>query len=209
MVTRIGYLGVRVTEKDAAYGSGQGAICEQTVSLFRGRTPYFCLNSPRRCQNPSVTILETRVTSSPKDKTMHKTFRYASAFTLCLAAAPVHAEEHTIVLTGFSYFPAITYLSAGDTVRFINESGEEQTVVGKDVGWVVGPLQDSEEGLLTVNEETELAFYSAYQPSDSESDVAGGDDAATASDDPNYGDYENARIKAEVTFDPAPLDEDT
>lgn len=106
------------------------------------------------------------------------------------------AEEHLVVLTGFSYFPAITFAQPGDTVNFINESGEEQTVVGKDSGWTIGPLAAEEQGSLTVTEETELAFFAAYTVEPEE----GADPAA----EPEEGTYENAPIKAEISFDAAP-----
>lgn len=115
-------------------------------------------------------------------------------------ASQAHAAEHTIVLTGFSYFPAVTYVSPGDTVIFVNSSGEEQTVVGKDAGWTVGPLQNDEEGALSVTQETELRFYAAHQE-DVEGEAV--DDEETAESE--YGSYETAPIKAEITFDEPPL----
>lgn len=139
----------------------------------------------------------------------------AGAMTLGLIGT-AQAENHTIVMTGFSYFPSVTYANPGDSVTFINESGEEQTVVGKDSGWFVGPLQAEETGTLSITEETELAFYSAYcnngnDGSDGNCGVgndgdgstgAGGDDAG---DDMNgYGTYEDAPVKAEISFDIPP-----
>ncbi|MEP4198623.1 MAG: hypothetical protein ABJL99_23620 [Aliishimia sp.] len=126
----------------------------------------------------------------------------ASALSLAIAA-PVAAEEHIVVLTGFTYFPNVTYADPGDTIRFVNESGEEETVVGRDTGWTVGPLADNEEGTLVITEETELAFFSAYTP-------ASGGEAST--DDPdatdvigdNFGTYEDADITAEISFEDPP-----
>ena len=121
----------------------------------------------------------------------------------CLGlSGAAHAEEHMIVLTGFSYFPAVTYVAPGDTVVFINESGEEQTVVGKDAGWTVGPLNNEEQGSLEVTAETELKFFAAYV-AESGSEAGDEDDEDSGED---YGSYEDAPIKAEITFDEAPLD---
>ncbi len=128
----------------------------------------------------------------------------AGAFSL-LMAAPAMAEEHVVILTGFSYFPAITYAQPGDTVRFVNQSGDEETVVGRDVGWVIGPLQDQEEGMLTVNEETELAFFSAYIACEAEPCGEASDDPSS---DEEYGTYEDAPIKAEITFEIPNLEEE-
>lgn len=146
-------------------------------------------------------------------------FLTASAFSLALAV-PALATEHVIIVTGFSYFPAVTYANSGDKVRFINQSGGPETVVGRDTGWVIGPLKDLEEGELVVNEETELAFFSAYKDCSNGSDGKDGncglgndtDQTTTttgtttgstdgAVDLNPYGTYEEATIKAEITFE--------
>ncbi len=132
---------------------------------------------------------------------------------------PALANDHIVIVTGFSYFPAITFASPGDTIRFVNQSGRSETVVGRDTGWVIGPLEDLEEGELVVTEETELAFFSAYKDCSNEADSSdgncglGNDDTGdaiasgdgTTSDPDPYGTYEEATIKAEISFDPAPL----
>lgn len=135
----------------------------------------------------------------------------AGATTLGLASA-VQAEEHTIIMTGFSYFPTITYAQPGDTVTFVNESSEELTVVAKDSGWFVGPLQDEETGHLQITEETELAFFAAYCNNGNDGadgncgfgndgDAGAGGDDDNTGDDSEYGNYEDAPIKAEITFE--------
>ena len=101
-----------------------------------------------------------------------------------------------VVMTGFSYFPAVTYAVPGDTIRFINESGEAQTVVGKDSGWSLGPLQDQASDTLTVSEETELKFFAAYQCT---SECEGEEEQE------NPGNYDEAPIKAEISFSQPPL----
>ncbi len=118
-------------------------------------------------------------------------------------ASAAAAEEHIVILTGFSYFPAVTYANSGDTVTFVNESGEEQTVVGKDVGWVIGPLDNAGEGTLVVNEETELKFFAAYV--DCSLQECDDDDEGEEIPGEDYGTYDDAPIRAEITFDAAPL----
>lgn len=129
---------------------------------------------------------------------MFKKWQLAAATVIGLANA-AHAEEHMIVITGFSYFPAVTYAKPGDLVRFINQSGESQMVVGKDTGWMVGPLQDQQEAILSVDEETELSFFAAYGDWN---EAEGPSD-----DDADYGDYEDAVVRAEIIFDSAPVTE--
>ena len=149
---------------------------------------------------------------------MVKKLFLAGACALGLNSA-AHADQHVVVLTGFSYFPAITYVDAGDTVIFVNESGETQTVVAKDSGWTVGPLDNEAEGALVVQEDTELLFFAAYCEEENVDaagncgqGIAGGNDqTADGSDtsvdtpDDTYGSYEGAPIKAEISFEPAPL----
>lgn len=137
-----------------------------------------------------------------------KTLLRASALSLALAL-PAQADstgrEHIIIVTGFSYFPAITFAKPGDTVRFVNQSGGTETVVGRDTGWIVGPLEDQQEGALVITEETELAFFSAYQ--DCGACTAGEEDpdADSGTTDP-YGSYDDAAIKAEISFDAPDLE---
>lgn len=139
----------------------------------------------------------------------------AGALALGLGTA-AQADEHVVVLTGFSYFPAITYVHPGDTVIFVNESGETQTVVAKDSGWTVGPLDNEAEGALVVDDDTELLFFAAYC-NEENVDAAGncgqgtgqanttGGDASVDTPDDTYGDYEGAPIKAEISFESPPL----
>jgi len=119
-------------------------------------------------------------------------------------ASAAAAEEHIVILTGFSYFPAVTYAQSGDTVVFVNESGEEQTVVGKDTGWVIGPLENAAEGMLVVNEETELKFFAAYVNCSQES-CDNDEEEGNSLPGEDYGTYDDAPIRAEITFDAAPL----
>ena len=139
---------------------------------------------------------------------MIKNALFAGAAALVMASA-AQAEEHVVVLTGFSYFPSVVYVNSGDSVRFQNESGEEQTVVAKDADWIVGPLQNLAEGTLILTEETELRFYAAYGGADCANENGGEDGNCGFGNDPTvedqYGDYEAAPIKAEITFDSAPL----
>lgn len=117
---------------------------------------------------------------------MLKNLHIAGALVLGMTSA-AQAEEHLVVLTGFAYFPGVIYAHPGDTVRFINESGQEQTVVGKDADWVIGPLGDNEEASIKINAGMELLFFAAHD------------------DDDDFGTYEQAPVRAEITFENPPL----
>lgn len=144
----------------------------------------------------------------------------ASALSLALAT-PALANDHVVIVTGFSYFPAVTFAEPGDTVRFLNQSGGPETIVGRDTGWVIGPLNDQEEGELVVTEETELAFFSAYMDctegsatqdagcsTSRDAPTTTGDAASSAAPQNPYGNFEDAVIKAEISFDHPALEAD-
>lgn len=59
-------------------------------------------------------------------------------------------NEHTVMVLGASFFPRVTYASPGDTVRFINASEAEQSIVAKDENWTVGPIAIEGEEIFTV-----------------------------------------------------------
>lgn len=118
---------------------------------------------------------------------MFKTWQIATALVVGMTSA-AQAEEHMVVMTGFSYFPDVIYAKPGDKVRFVNRSGQEQIVVGRGSQWTVGPLENEGDGLLVVAQSTELAFFAAY-----ENGWNG-----------NYGTYNEAPIKAAITFAPPP-----
>jgi plastocyanin len=121
---------------------------------------------------------------------MRNHWQFAGALAAGLiGATAAHAVEHQVVLTGYTYFPAISYAAPGDTVRFINDSDVSQTVVARDAGWVVGPLDPAEEATLVVTEDMELSFFSAY------------------AEDGEYGAYDSAPVRAEISFDAPPLTE--
>jgi len=122
---------------------------------------------------------------------MFKTWHFATALVMGMTSA-AHAEEHMVVMTGFSYFPNVIYAKPGDKVRFVNRSGQEQIVVGRDTDWTVGPLANEGDGVLVVSQSTELAFFAAYE---------NGDDG---DDDDAYGNFDEAPIKATIPFSPPP-----
>ena len=122
---------------------------------------------------------------------MFKKWQFATALVMGMTSA-AHAEEHMVVMTGFSYFPDVIYAKPGDQVRFVNRSGEDQIVVGREMDWTVGPLANDGDGVLQVSQSTELAFFAAYE------------DGGDGDDDDAYGNYEDAPIKATITFAPPP-----
>ena len=65
-------------------------------------------------------------------------------------AAPAVAEEHIVVILEAAFFPEQTFVETGDVVRFVNASGQLQTVRHLDGIWTTLPLADGEELLVTI-----------------------------------------------------------
>ncbi|MHA7868349.1 MAG: cupredoxin domain-containing protein [Salipiger thiooxidans] len=87
---------------------------------------------------------------------LRKTGRRALALTLSiplsvgLLSAPVHAEEHYVLMMGIGYFPDYVYPTVGDTIRFVNNSDLAMSAVATDDSWSTGLLQPGEQSLIDV-----------------------------------------------------------
>jgi len=104
------------------------------------------------------------------------------ALTLGLFAAPLSAEEHSVLLMGQGYFPSQVYPAIGDTVLFENSSIVAMSATASDGSWDTGVLQPGERYTLevtqgmtqtfgdTVNEGSIAAGVISYAPT--QSDVA-------------------------------------
>lgn len=77
--------------------------------------------------------------------------------TFCLAivsgmfmSTATYAEQHDILVLPTAYFPQTTYVHAGDTLTFVNNSDEIITVVSADGAWTTGELSFEESATITV-----------------------------------------------------------
>jgi len=105
---------------------------------------------------------------------------------LMTSASIAAAEEHVIFYLGDAFFPEVTYVDAGDTIRFLNSSTSEMTVVSLDEEWSVGPVGIDESQTLAVSGGMTLKFF----------------DATAADAD---GESEAEAVEGELSFEPAPL----
>lgn len=76
-------------------------------------------------------------------------------------ATAANAAEHQILVLPDTYFPETTYLAPGDTVKFINVSGDQHTIIAANEAWTIGPLQVDEEYTMVVGSEIERTFHNA------------------------------------------------
>ena len=84
-----------------------------------------------------------------------------TAFSVLSFATMATAAEHNILILTDTYFPETTYLSPGDSVKFINVSGDEHTIIAANEAWSIGPLSVDEEYTMTVDPEIERTFHNA------------------------------------------------
>ncbi|MEP1588900.1 MAG: hypothetical protein ABJR46_15720 [Tateyamaria sp.] len=75
------------------------------------------------------------------------------------AASPVAAAEHMILILEDAYFPQVTYLERGDTVRFVNASGTAHNIIAKNDSWEIGPIAIDGEATLLVEDGVQKTFY--------------------------------------------------
>lgn len=103
-----------------------------------------------------------------------------AALTVASAAA---AKEHTILILPDTYFPQVTYLDTGDSIRFVNVSGVQQNIVSADSAWTIGPIPAEGEAILEVDDVIEKTFFNQ--------------DAVDAEG--------NMIVQGEISFETAPL----
>ena len=71
------------------------------------------------------------------------------------------AEEHTILFLGDAFFPEVSYIHPGDTIRFVNASAEELNVMGAGEAWTVGPIAINGEATINVTGNMEMKYFDA------------------------------------------------
>mmetsp|Transcript_22396 Transcript_22396/g.35979 ORF Transcript_22396/g.35979 Transcript_22396/m.35979 type:complete len:116 (-) Transcript_22396:2411-2758(-) len=69
------------------------------------------------------------------------------------------ATEHSILILPDAYFPQVTYIEPGDTVRFINASGSNQSIVAKNNDWTLGPIAPDAAVTVVIETGVQKTFY--------------------------------------------------
>ncbi|WP_299732458.1 hypothetical protein [uncultured Tateyamaria sp.] len=90
---------------------------------------------------------------------MKRAFSIVATVAALSVASAAAATEHTILILPDAYFPQITYVDNGDSVRFVNVSGAEHNIIAQDSSWEIGPIADQGEAVLSVNSVTERSFF--------------------------------------------------
>ena len=76
-------------------------------------------------------------------------------------ATAAYAAEHDILILPDTYFPETTYLDPGDSVKFINLSADQHTIIAANDAWTIGPIEPDGEYTLIVDHEIERTFHNA------------------------------------------------
>ena len=84
-----------------------------------------------------------------------------TAVSMLSLATAASAAEHDILILPDTYFPEPTYLNPGDTVKFINMSGDEHTIIAANETWTIGPLGIDQNYTLVVDSEIERTVHNA------------------------------------------------
>lgn len=79
-------------------------------------------------------------------------------FAILLGTAPFNAaqaqpKEHIVIILGSTYFPQKTSVETGDTVRFVNVSGNVHSVTSAAGLWTTGPMDEGEEHIILIKPE--------------------------------------------------------
>lgn len=100
---------------------------------------------------------------------LRKTGLFTVLATLALAA-PLHAEEHYVLLLDTGYFPDVVYPDAGDTIKFVNQGELPMAASATDLSWSTGLLTPGSSFDLPVVEGMTMP-YNNLMPGDVVADV--------------------------------------
>ena len=97
---------------------------------------------------------------------MKRAISILAVTTALFAASPAAATEHTILILPDAYFPQITYVTSGDTVRFVNMSGGTHDIISEDSKWEMRDIPDAAEVTLSITSNMEETFFDESSESD-------------------------------------------
>ena len=111
-----------------------------------------------------------------------------AAIAMFASATMASADEHVIIYLGQAFFPSVTHVKAGDTVRFVNSSESDTQIMGENADWLVGPLTVNQEGVLEIETSMSKTFFATEPTGEDEDEV----DADDTNDDVNRTTVEGA-----------------
>ena len=103
----------------------------------------------------------------------HVTRRMALRLAATAAAAPLaakmayadgHATTHTVTIRNFAFEPANLTISAGDTVRFINEDSAPHTATADGGAFDTGNLRGGQSAAVQFPSAATYSYFCAVHP---------------------------------------------
>jgi plastocyanin len=74
-------------------------------------------------------------------------------------ADTARAEERVVIILSSAYFPRVTAVEDGDTIRFVNMSGTTHTVTSSAGLWTTGPIDEGDEHALVMTPEMTGKYF--------------------------------------------------
>lgn len=84
---------------------------------------------------------------------------FLMTWSVSLNGQRVQAKEHVVIILNATYFPEETAVAKGDVVRFVNNSGQEHTIMHADGHWATMAIKDRQEILVEINDGMAGPFY--------------------------------------------------
>ncbi|WP_341234018.1 hypothetical protein [uncultured Sulfitobacter sp.] len=84
-----------------------------------------------------------------------------AAFTLATSGTAVLAQTHDVMILDQAFFPAVTYVDAGDTINFTNNSEGSRTVKAADESWQSEALSTGSTFSFVIDAASPLVFTSS------------------------------------------------
>ncbi|MEJ6401669.1 cupredoxin domain-containing protein [Yoonia sp. 2307UL14-13] len=81
-----------------------------------------------------------------------------------MAAADGHATTHTVAIRDFAFAPANLTISAGDTVRFVNEDSAPHTATADNGSFDTGRLSGGQAASLKFSSAGTFSYFCAVHP---------------------------------------------
>ena len=92
---------------------------------------------------------------------MTRTTSILASLAIAGSASMASAEEHVILYLGDAFFPAVSYVDDGDTIRIVNTSDQSLNIIADDEAWMAGPIAPNTEHVMTVQPGMAASFYDA------------------------------------------------
>lgn len=105
---------------------------------------------------------------------MKRTISVVATVAALFTAGSAGAKEHMILILDDAYFPQVTYLDEGDTVRFVNASSNSHNIIGQGGDWEIGPIPiDGEMTMIVAGGLAQTFFDAASEAEDGTFTVEG------------------------------------